>query len=70
MVFNLSERLYDAGLFDFRVLDMGFPDHHAPPLDVCWTLCRSMDAWLAADPRNVVAVHCKAGKVRPDGIFP
>lgn len=63
MVFNLSERLYDPSLFEYRVLDMGFPDHYAPPLEVAWALCRSMDGWLAADPQNVVAVHCKAGKV-------
>jgi hypothetical protein len=25
---------------------------------------QSVDAWLKADPRNVVAVHCKAGKGR------
>jgi phosphatidylinositol-3,4,5-trisphosphate 3-phosphatase and dual-specificity protein phosphatase PTEN len=62
MVFNLSERLYDPSLFEYRVLDMGFPDHYAPPLEVAWALCRSMDGWLSADPQNVVAVHCKAGK--------
>jgi hypothetical protein len=60
---NASERLYDGNMFDGRVLDVGFPDHYAPPLDHLWMICRSMDAWLAADAKNVVAVHCKAGKV-------
>ena len=64
MVFNLSERKYDPSHFDYRVLDAGFPDHFAPPLDLAWAVCSSMHAWLSVDPQNVVAVHCKAGKVR------
>jgi protein-tyrosine phosphatase len=50
-------------MFDDRVLDVGFPDHRPPPLEHAWLVCHSIDAWLSADPRNVVAVHCKAGKV-------
>jgi hypothetical protein len=63
-VLNLSEREYDASAFHHRVLELGFPDHHSPPLPLCWTLCLTMHSWLCADPLNVVAVHCLAGKGR------
>jgi hypothetical protein len=64
MIFNLSERPYDHGWFDHRVVELGFPDHFAPPVDVTWTLCLTMHAWLSASPDHVVAVHCLAGKGR------
>ena len=63
MVFNVSERQYDPACFDYRVLDAGFPDHFAPPLDLAWSVCSSMHSWLSAHADNVVAVHCKAGTV-------
>lgn len=64
LVLNLSERAYDYALFQDRVVEQGFPDHHAPPLDVIWHACHTIDAWLRHDERAVVAVHCLAGKVR------
>lgn len=41
-----------------------FDDHNAPPMELMEPFCRDVHAWLTADPRNVVAVHCKAGKGR------
>ena len=64
LVFNLSERHYDGAPLAHRVVELGFPDHHAPPLAVCWTLCLTMHSWLAADPLAVACVHCLAGKGR------
>ena len=32
MIFNLSERHYDNAQFGHRVLELGFPDHHSPPV--------------------------------------
>lgn len=52
-----------------QVMEFGFPDHHAPPLDVLWAVCHCMDAWLSLDERNVAVVHCKAGKVCGWGAF-
>jgi hypothetical protein len=64
MVFNLSERLIDTRAFGDRVVDAGWPDHHAPPLPVLWTLCNTVSSWLKLDARNVAVLHCKAGKGR------
>ena len=66
LILNLSERPYSAETFGERasVLEQGFPDHHAPPLEVAWRSCAAMHAWLLADPENIVVVHCLAGKGR------
>ncbi len=61
MIFNLcSERGYNYSLFDNHVQGWcGFADHHAPPLALIFRLCRAIDQWLHADPKNVVVIHCK-----------
>lgn len=64
MVFNLSERPYSTATFHERVVELGFPDHMAPPVEVAWTLCLTMHAWLQAAPEHVAVVHCLAGKGR------
>lgn len=64
LVLNLSERQYDYKKFGDRVLEFGFPDHHSPPLGLLLEACQATHNWLAADKRNVVAVHCLAGKGR------
>lgn len=63
-LFNLSERKYDYARFHGRVVELGWPDHHAPPLGVLWQLLSIMHKWLAADPAHVAVVHCMAGKGR------
>ena len=65
MIYNLAcEKSYDYAKFDDQVIAIGWPDHHAPPLHILFQLCQSLHSWLGADPKNVAAVHCKAGKVR------
>lgn len=64
MVFNVSEKSYDISKLDHQVLEFGWPDHYAPPLDRLLTICKSMDSWLQMDRKNVVVVHCKGGKGR------
>jgi hypothetical protein len=64
MIYNLAmEKSYDFSKFDDQVISMGWPDHHAPPLQMLFQICQSLSSWLNADPLNVAAVHCKAGKV-------
>ena len=64
MIYNLSERLYDYSLFEYRVVDTGWPDHMTAPLHVYIELCHAIDSWLASDKRRVAVVHCLAGKGR------
>eukprot|EP00163_Fabomonas_tropica_P024584 TRINITY_DN423_c0_g1_i2.p1 TRINITY_DN423_c0_g1~~TRINITY_DN423_c0_g1_i2.p1 ORF type:complete len:262 (+),score=41.46 TRINITY_DN423_c0_g1_i2:377-1162(+) len=64
-VYNLcSERLYDSAHFQDSVANFPFDDHNCPPLPLLQAFCRSASAFLRADEKNVVAIHCKAGKSR------
>ncbi len=65
MIYNLSEREYCYDKFDNQVLEeFGFPDHHSPPLNLLFKICKSIDSWLHADSSNVAVVHCLAGRGR------
>ena len=41
-----------------------FMDHNAPAFDLLLPCCANIHRFLQADPDNVAAVHCKAGKGR------
>lgn len=77
-VYNLcSERCYTADTFEKGGAkpelgggELGgqcayypFDDHNPAPLETIKACCDDMAAFLDADAANVVAVHCKAGKV-------
>ncbi|GMI58624.1 hypothetical protein ScalyP_jg7314 [Parmales sp. scaly parma] len=57
-------RGYSPSEFDGRVERYPFRDHGVPPLDTISQFCNSAKQWLDADPKNVVSLHCKAGKGR------
>mmetsp|Transcript_41015 Transcript_41015/g.117866 ORF Transcript_41015/g.117866 Transcript_41015/m.117866 type:complete len:403 (-) Transcript_41015:216-1424(-) len=64
-VFNLcSERDEDMSSVFGRVEYFPFCDHHPCPLDLLTPFCQTVHKYLAEDPENVVAIHCKAGKGR------
>lgn len=64
-VFNLrGQYVYDTSRFHNRVLSFEMTDHHPPRLELMAPFCREVHDYLDADPRNVVVVHCKAGKGR------
>eukprot|EP00518_Triparma_eleuthera_P008912 CAMPEP_0182484634 /NCGR_PEP_ID=MMETSP1319-20130603/43786_1 /TAXON_ID=172717 /ORGANISM="Bolidomonas pacifica, Strain RCC208" /LENGTH=83 /DNA_ID=CAMNT_0024686549 /DNA_START=21 /DNA_END=268 /DNA_ORIENTATION=+ len=64
-IYNLcSERQYDLQEYFPRVERFPFDDHNPCPLDLLGLFCASVDEYMAEDPSNVVAVHCKAGKGR------
>ena len=39
-------------------------DHNVPTLEDMIRFAQSVKEWLAADPENVIVVHCKGGKGR------
>ena len=45
--------------FSFQVIDVGFPDHHNPPLDLLFQIIVTMEKWISADQDHVAVVHCK-----------
>jgi len=65
MIYNLTTtHSYDTSPFEHRVQNWGFPDHHSPSLPFLLSILKSINDWLAQDPANVVAIHCKAGRGR------
>ncbi|KAH8079541.1 phosphatase [Aureococcus anophagefferens] len=63
--YNLcSERTYPSDRFHGQFVRFPFDDHNPPPLGLFYFFCKDVEAYLAADPANVVAIHCKAGKGR------
>ena len=69
-VYNLCaerDRQYEPSLLGLpaSLLELhGCYDHNPCPLFMIAPFCASVQQWLEADPRNVAAIHCKAGKGR------
>ncbi|XP_055642873.1 serine-rich adhesin for platelets isoform X1 [Toxorhynchites rutilus septentrionalis] len=63
-IYNLcSERSYNHKRFPYYSV-YPFKDHNPPDIELITSFCRDVDEHLRADSKNVVAVHCKAGKGR------
>ncbi|XP_052018829.1 phosphatidylinositol 3,4,5-trisphosphate 3-phosphatase TPTE2-like [Apodemus sylvaticus] len=64
-VYNLcSERSYDPKRFHYRVRRIMIDDHNVPTLEEMLLFSKEVSDWMAQDPENVIAVHCKGGKGR------
>ncbi|NWR34615.1 TENS3 protein, partial [Tachuris rubrigastra] len=64
LILNLSEKRYDLAKLNPKIMDVGWPDLHAPLLDKVCTICKAMESWLNNDPQHVVVIHCRGGKGR------
>ncbi|CAN2389594.1 C2 domain of PTEN tumour-suppressor protein, partial [Pristimantis euphronides] len=64
LVLNLSEKCCELSKLNTKVMDVGWPDLHAPPLDKMCTICKAMESWLNSDPLHVVVIHGRGGKGR------
>lgn len=63
-VYNLcSERAYNPSSFEKVSAEFVFKDHNPPPFEMIELFCKDLHQYLSEDPRNVAAIHCKAGKV-------
>uniref|UniRef100_A0A8C6SWQ5 Transmembrane phosphatase with tensin homology n=1 Tax=Neogobius melanostomus TaxID=47308 RepID=A0A8C6SWQ5_9GOBI len=64
-VYNLcSEKGYDPQFFHYRVERIFIGDHNVPSLDDMLKYTASVREWMAADSKNIIAIHCKGGKGR------
>jgi len=64
MIFNLSERTYNARPFHGQVIDHCFSGLPTPPLETLFSVCMSIKAWLSTDLAHVAVMHCQAGLAR------
>jgi len=63
-VYNLCQELaYPENIF-YKQGYFPFQDHEAPPLNLIRPFCEDAKKFLEEDNKNVVAIHCKAGKGR------
>ncbi|VDM24582.1 unnamed protein product [Toxocara canis] len=62
-VFNVSKKRSDLGRLH-PVVELGWPQELAPPLDRLCSICKMFENWLAANKDNVIVVHCKGGRSR------
>ena len=64
-IYNLcSERAYEVEGVFFKAERFPFNDHNTCPFNLLVAICKNLDEWLEADKKNVVGIHCKAGKGR------
>ena len=55
--------------FNGRWVTWPFDDHNPCPLAMFGLICESIKTWLDVHPKNVAAIHCKAGKGRTGTII-
>ncbi|XP_066193524.1 LOW QUALITY PROTEIN: tensin-2 [Sylvia atricapilla] len=66
-IFNLSEKRRDLTRLNPKVLDFGWPELLAPPLELLCSVCKALEGCLGGHPRNVAVLLCKGSKA-PVGV--
>ena len=65
LIFNLSGIPYKSNdKFNNSVIDYFWPDHKAPPLYDIFKIIHQAYSFLTKDKKNVICIHCLAGKGR------
>lgn len=61
-----KDKKYDPSVFTGGLVcdDFNFYDHNPPHFDLLVACCQDIHKFLSKHPKNVVAIHCKAGKGR------
>jgi len=55
---------YDTRIFHNRVQMFDVQDHARPSMPIVFAFLREAEAFISASDRNIMAIHCKAGKGR------
>ncbi|XP_036437507.1 tensin-3 isoform X2 [Colossoma macropomum] len=64
LVVNLSEPREELRRMNTRVLDVGWPEQHAPSLRLLCSMCKSIENWLSTHTEHVLLLHCRGSKDR------
>lgn len=64
-IFNVSQKRSDLGRSNPNaVVELGWPDSLAPPLDRLCGICKQIEAWLTINSNNIAIIHCKGYRSR------
>jgi len=69
LIFNLSGRVYNEAKFDKLVKNFPWEDHHSPPIQTLFQVCQTSHSFLKSNIKNVIVVHCLAGKGRTGSVI-
>ncbi|XP_076873124.1 tensin 3-2 isoform X3 [Brachyhypopomus gauderio] len=64
LVVNISEPSEELRRISTRVLDVGWPELHAPDLHLLCSMCKSVETWLDASTEHVMMLHCRGSEDR------
>ncbi|CEF68330.1 SH2 domain and PTB/PI domain and Pleckstrin homology-like domain and Tensin phosphotyrosine-binding domain and Tensin phosphatase, C2 domain-containing protein [Strongyloides ratti] len=63
-VINVSQKRSDLGRSNPNVLEFGWPDKLAPPLDRLCSICKQIENHLKGSDDNIIVIHCKGWRSR------
>lgn len=63
-IFNSSQRRRDLAALNPGIVEFGWPENLAPPLERICSICKDIDNWLTADKRHLAVLHENGGACR------